>query len=63
MSRNNVRRLKELSKREGLTVEQMGKLGIHDFIGQPGDAFSAAPKRVMAASIAQESYCDARKPH
>ena len=42
-----MRRLEALGKREGLTVEQMVRLGIHDFIGQPDDAFHAATKQVM----------------
>jgi hypothetical protein len=42
-----MRRLEELSTREGLTVEQMVRLCIHDFIGQPDDTFHAAAKRVM----------------
>ena len=40
-------RLEALGKRESLTVEQMVRLGINDFIGQPDDAFHAAAKRVM----------------
>ncbi|MEP6636706.1 MAG: hypothetical protein ABJB97_08260 [Acidobacteriota bacterium] len=36
-----------LRKHEGLTVEKMVRLGIHDFIGQPDDAFHAVAKRVM----------------
>jgi len=47
LSDEEMRRLEELSKRESLTVEQMVKLGIHDFIGQPDDAFRAAAKRVL----------------
>ncbi len=47
LSDEEMRRLEELSKREGLTVEQMVQLGIHDFIGQPDDAFHTAAKRVM----------------
>ena len=47
LSDEEMRRLEELSKRESLTVEQMVRLGIHDFIGQPDDAFRAAAKRVM----------------
>ena len=35
LSDEEMRRLEELSKREGLTVEQMVRLGINDFIGQP----------------------------
>lgn len=47
LSDEEMHRLEELSKREGLTVEQMVRLGIRDFIGQPDDAFRAAAKRVM----------------
>jgi hypothetical protein len=41
-----MRRLESLGKREGLTVGQMVRLGINDFIGQPENAFRAAAKRV-----------------
>ena len=47
LSDEEMRRLETLGKREGLTVEQMVRLGINDFIGQPDDAFHAAAKRVM----------------
>ena len=47
LSDEEMRRLDALGKREGLTVEQIAQLGIHDFIGQPDDAFSAAAKQVM----------------
>lgn len=47
LSDEKMLRLEELSKREGLTIEQMVHLGINDFIGQPDDAFHAAAKRVM----------------
>ncbi len=47
LSDEEMRRLEALGKREGLTVEQMVCLGIHDFISQPDDAFHAAVKRVM----------------
>ena len=47
LSDEEMRRLEELSKRESLTVEQMVKLGIHDFIGQPDDSFRAAATRVL----------------
>ena len=50
LSDEEMRRLKALGKREGLTVEQMVRLGINDFIGQPDDAFHAAAKRVMEKS-------------
>jgi len=47
LSDEEIRRLEELSKREGLTVEQMVRLGIHDFISQPDEAFRVSAKRVM----------------
>ena len=47
LSDEEMRRLEVLGTREGLTVEQMVRLSIHDFIGQPDDAFHAAAKRVM----------------
>ena len=47
LSDEEMRRLEELSKREGLTVEQMVRLGINDFIGQPELTFRASAKRVM----------------
>jgi antitoxin FitA len=47
LSDEEIQRLEALGKREGLTVEQMVRLGINDFIGQPDDAFHAAAKRVM----------------
>ena len=47
LSDEEMRRLEALGKREGLTVEQMARLGIHEFISQPDDAFHAAAKRVL----------------
>lgn len=47
LSDEEMRRLEELSKREGLTVEQMVQLGVHDFISRPDEAFRASAKRVM----------------
>lgn len=47
LSDEEMRRLEELSKREGLTVEQMVRLGINDFVGQPDKSFRTAAKRVM----------------
>ncbi|TKB84949.1 MAG: ribbon-helix-helix protein, CopG family [Nitrospira sp.] len=46
-SDEEMRRLEELSAREGLTVEQIVRLSINDFIGLPDDAFRTAAKRVM----------------
>lgn len=47
LSNEEMRRLEELSKREGLTVEQMVRMGISDFIGQPDESFRTAAGRVM----------------
>ena len=47
LSDEEMRRLEELSKREGLTVEQMVRLSINDFIGQPDESFRTAARRVM----------------
>ncbi len=47
LSDEEMRRLEALGKREGLTVEQMVRLGINDFIGQPDDAFRTAAQRVL----------------
>ncbi len=41
LSDEEMRRLKALGKREGLTIEQMVRLGINDFIGQLDNAFHA----------------------
>lgn len=47
LSDEEMRRLEDLSKREGLTIEQMVRVGINDFISQPDDSFHRAAKRVM----------------
>lgn len=47
LSDEEMRRLEELSRREGLSVEQMVRLGLNDFIGQPEESFQAAARRVM----------------
>lgn len=47
LSDEEMHRLQELSKREGLTVEQMVRLGINDFIGQPDESFRTAAQQVM----------------
>lgn len=51
LSDEEMRRLEALSKRESLTVEQMVRLGIRDFLGQPDDAFRAAAERVMGKNV------------
>lgn len=55
LSGEEMRRLEALGKREGLTVEQMVRLGINDFIGQPDDVFHAAAKRVLEKNA--DLYC------
>jgi len=47
LSDEEMRRLKALSEREGLTIEQLVRLGIRDFIGQPDKFLCAAVRRVM----------------
>jgi antitoxin FitA len=47
LSDEEMRRLEALGECEGLTVEQMVRLSVREFIGQPDDAFRAAAKRVM----------------
>jgi hypothetical protein len=47
LSVEDVRRLEELSKREGLTVAQIVELGIKDLIGQPEERFQAVAHRIM----------------
>jgi len=47
LSDEEIRQMEALGKREGLTVEQMVRLSINDFIGQPDEAFHATAKRVM----------------
>ena len=55
LSDQEMRRLEELSKREGLTVEQMVCHGISDCIGQPDESFRTAARRVMEKNA--ELYC------
>ena len=47
LSDEEMRRLEALGKREGLTIEEIVRLSVCEFIGQPDDAFLAAAKRVM----------------
>lgn len=51
LSDEELRRLEALGKREGLTIEQIVRLGISDFIGQPDEGFRAAAKRVMEKNV------------
>lgn len=47
LSDEEMRRLAELSEREGLTIEQVVRVGIHDFLGLPDESFRVATARVM----------------
>lgn len=47
LSNEEMKQLEALAEREGLTVEQIVRLGINDFLGQSDDAFRATAKRVM----------------
>ncbi|MCC6140185.1 MAG: DNA-binding protein [Nitrospira sp.] len=42
-----MRKLEELSKREGLTVKQIVRLGINAFVGQCHEPFRMAAQQVM----------------
>jgi hypothetical protein len=48
LSDEEMRRLEALGKREGLTVEQMVRLSVRDFISRPDESFLMAAKRVIA---------------
>ena len=47
LSDEEMRRLEVLSKREGLTVEQLVRISINDLIGQADESFRTATRRVM----------------
>lgn len=47
LSDEEMKRLEALGKREGLTVEQMVRLSINNFISQSDESFRVAAKRVM----------------
>ena len=42
-----MRRLENLSKREGLTVEQLVRLCVRDLTTQPNESFQITAKRVI----------------
>jgi hypothetical protein len=42
-----MRRLEELSKRAGLSVPELVRLGVGDLVTQPDEAFNAAAQRVL----------------
>lgn len=41
------KRAEELGKREGLTIQQIVRLGLQDLLNQPDEAFRAAAQRVF----------------
>lgn len=47
LSAKERKRLEELGRQEGLTVEQMVRLGIREFLSLPDEAFHAAARRVL----------------
>lgn len=47
LSDEEMRRLEAMSEREGLNVEQVVQLCIHDLINHPDDHFQIAAKRVI----------------
>jgi predicted DNA-binding protein len=47
LSDEEVRRLENLSEREGLAVEQLVRLCVRDLITQPDEFFQIAAKRVI----------------
>jgi hypothetical protein len=62
-SDEEMRRLETLGKREGLTVEQMVRLSVCEFIGQPGDAFHATAKCVMEKNAELDGSIDLTHLH
>lgn len=47
LTQEELRRLEELGKQEGLTVQQIVHLGVRDLLSQPDEAFRAAARRVL----------------
>ncbi|MEC4889035.1 MAG: hypothetical protein RI101_03140 [Nitrospira sp.] len=47
LSEEEMRRLKNLSGDEGLTVEQMVRLCVRDWIAQPDELFQSTAPRVL----------------
>ena len=41
------KRAEELGKREGLTLQQIVRLGLQDLLSQPDEAFRAAARRIF----------------
>ncbi len=47
LSSEELKHVEELGRREGLTVEQVIKLGIQDLISQPDEVFRTAAQRIL----------------
>ena len=47
LSPDELKRLEDIGRQEGLTVEQVAKLGIQDLMNQPDEAFRLAAERIL----------------
>jgi hypothetical protein len=47
LSTEELQRLKALGEREGLTIDQIVRLGVQDLINQPDDAFHKAAQQIL----------------
>lgn len=47
LSTEELQRLKDLGEREGLTVDQVVKLGIQELINQPDESFRKAVQHIL----------------
>jgi predicted DNA-binding protein len=47
LSTEELQRLKALGEREGLTIDQIVRLGVQDLINQPDDTFQKAAERIL----------------
>jgi antitoxin FitA len=47
VSTEELQRLKALGEREGLTIDQIVRLGVQDFINQPDDSFHKFAQQIL----------------
>ena len=47
LSIEELQSLKALGEREGLTIDQIVRLGVQDLINQPDDTFHKAAERIL----------------
>jgi hypothetical protein len=47
LSTEELRQLKDLGQREGLTVDQVVKLGIQNILDQPDESFHKAAQQIL----------------